>query len=112
MGDIDNEIKEEIREIGGIISQVHLLDTVRREVNASISSNTRALVLGGEYADNPNYDVVIKHNGDEKLNNKLTRRLRKALSDVEVSKLDSVVNRVMLGVRFSSRRGQKNQDNE
>jgi len=105
---VKNNINKEIKEIGKIINQVHILDVIKREIYASGNKKIHSSIIGGEYVNSPNYDFVIDHDGDENFNIQLKRRLRKALSNIEISNLNNIVNRVMLGIRFSNRRGQKN----
>lgn len=97
-------ITKEIEKIGKIINEVNFLDIIKSEVNAAMEKNIQARVIGAEYTNNPNYDVIIKHNGNEKINNKITRRLKKAIKNIEIKDLDSLVNNVVLGVRLKKNR--------
>lgn len=101
-----DDITRELREISRILSDATLLDSVRREVRAAMKEE-RVLVMGGEFNGNPNFDVVVTHNCGDECNGMLTRRLNGALKNVEIKKLDSIVDNV-LGIRFS-RRGQYNE---
>jgi len=99
-----NEIAREIAEIRRILSSARLIDVVRKEVRRAMCGQ-RAMVLGGEVSDNPNYDVIIMHDSGKQGNGLITRRLKKAVDDIEITELNSMVKSV-LGIRYA-RRGRK-----
>lgn len=103
-----NDITEELAEIGRIIDSANLLTTVRKEVRRAMSGR-RAMVVGGEFADHSDYDVVVVHQSGEKGNGLIQRRLR-GIADLEIEKIDSLTQNV-LGIRHA-RRGRFAQDEE
>jgi hypothetical protein len=99
-----DEFAKEIKEISKILDGATLLDVVRREVRASVKD--RFVVTGGKYHGNPNYDVIVSHSGNDDTNDMITRRLKASVEDIEVKKIEDIVDNV-LGVRFA-RRGRLN----
>ena len=55
-----NDITKELNEIGKIIAQARLIDAIKTEVHAAMGDK-RASVTGGEMADAPQFDVVVRH---------------------------------------------------
>lgn len=93
MGNGMDPIIKELQKINHIIQQANEIDAVKRVVRASLSKNQHSQVIGGEYVDQPGYNLVVKHNGN---NETVKRRLRGSFEDIEV---ESIVDN-MLGIRF------------
>ena len=100
---MDN-ITKELTEIGRIIDSAHLLDDVRREVRRALKGH-KAMVVGGEFANNPSFDVVVIHQSGKKGDGIIQRRLS-SMADIEVELIDAI-SKNMLGIR-STRRGKHN----
>ena len=93
MTDLENELSK----IGKIIRSAHLLEEIRSQVRKELGDK-QAMVLGGKYAtvkDSSKYDVVIVHKEGSEFNQKMARRLKAMLSNVEVAALDGIVDNVI-----------------
>jgi len=94
----DNSISKELANISQIIDSARLLELVRKEVGTAMQGK-QAMVIGGELSDKPNYDVVVIHHSGKDGNGVITRRLRDAVEDIEITNLDNMVDN-MLGIRY------------
>lgn len=105
-----DDITKELVEINRILESTTLFDIIRKEVY-DLLKNYNVIVIGGEYYGKPKYDVVIKHDGNNECNIKLTRRLRGLLKDnIEIKQIGNIVENI-LGIRFA-RRGRFNESNK
>ena len=87
---MDN-IAKELAEIGTLISHAHLMDAVRTEVRAAMKGQ-HASVIGGNMADQPEYEVAIKHAASEETVGNVVRRLRGSIKDIEIDRIaDNII---------------------
>ncbi len=91
-------IIEELKKIGSLLDQAKLIDTVYKEVHAAIKDHPVS-VLGGEFSENPEYDVVVKHKEGMECSELIKRRLGKKLANIEIKNLDTLVDNI-IGIRF------------
>jgi len=99
-----DDIAKELAEIGRLLNSAHLIDDVRTEVRRALKGR-RAMVVGGEYTNNPEFDVVITHHEGEEGSDLIARRLG-SIEDIKVEQIDSITDDI-LGIKYA-RRGQHN----
>ena len=90
-------IAQELAEIGGIIDSARLLDTIKHEVRMALDGE-RSVVTGGEMADVPQYDVVVRHRAGLKASEEIVKRLQNVIANVEVSHIERLAGD-MVGVK-------------
>jgi hypothetical protein len=88
------DLTKEMREIASLINEADLIMAVRKEVEAV---NKGAIVTDGNHQDNVDYQVIVRCGEEDE---KVARRLRSSMPDIDVEKLAVGI----LGVN-QSRRG-------
>ena len=91
-----DDIKKEIGEISKIISQANLIAAIKDEVHCALDGQ-RSIVTGGELADAPQYDVVVRHKSGSEANKNIMRRLG-TIKDIEIEMVERIAEN-MLGVK-------------
>jgi len=96
-----DKIATELSEIRRILDSSHLIEAVKREVRNIRKNGVR--VIGGEFANNPEYDVVVMHNCGEETNGEIGRRLRSSIQNIEVNdQIDRIANNI-IGIRHKEK---------
>jgi hypothetical protein len=91
-----DDIAKEINEIGRIIAHSQLIDAIKGEVRA-VMGDKRATVIGGDMADSPEFEVVVRHRAGAEVSGSIARRLG-AMKDIEVEQIERIADSVV-GVR-------------
>ena len=92
-----DKIATELSEIRRILDSSHLIEAVKKEVRNIRKKGVR--VIGGEFANSPEYDVVVMHDGGEDTNGEIGRRLRSSIQNIIVNdQVDRIANNI-IGIR-------------
>jgi hypothetical protein len=89
-----DEIAQELKEIGSIIDRAHLIDAIKHETRLALDGQ-RAIVTGGDMADAPQFDVVIRHRAGLQASEDIVRRLKNVIANVEVSHIENIANNLV-----------------
>lgn len=98
------DCNKEIKEIKNIISSALLMDIIKKEASNIISN--KVIVTSGELFDQPEYDIVIKHKSGKEESDKIGRRLKSHVKNININ---NIVDN-MVGIKIN--KGIKNARND